>query len=250
MNHSSIESLFFYTFHKCASTLFSTYVLKNFNGLSHVDYANLIYSGETVKEVTFQKKGYIYGPIRLSVDPLSPVYSRLVAPLSKPEFIQDKLALFFVRDPRDILVSLYYSFGYTHGISPVSEIKEQQIELRDKIQALTLDDYVLSAANEIADNFDKLYNLNQACERSIVLRYEDLIGDFENFIRQLTTYVSLDQRVIQEIQQRSQPKQNENESAHRRSGKVGGFRDKLKNETIERLNNQLRHALATFRYEA
>ncbi len=244
------ESVFFYTFHKCASTLFSTYVLKNFRGLTHIDYASLIYSGEALEEVIFQETGYIYGPIRLSVDVLSPVYARLVAPVSQPDFIKNKVAIFFIRDPRDILISFYYSFGYTHGFSPVPEISEQEINLRHHIQALTLDDYALSAVDGIVQNFNKLDSLSKACERSIILRYEDLVDDFENFIRTLTTIVSLDQHVVTEIYQRSRPALKEDNSSHRRSGKVGGFRDKLKKETIDLLNKRLEPTLAAFRYDA
>ncbi len=43
---NSYESVYFYTFHKCASSLFSNYVLRNIKGLVHVDYAVQISSGK------------------------------------------------------------------------------------------------------------------------------------------------------------------------------------------------------------
>ena len=43
----SRESVYFYTFHKCASTLFSKDFLPNTEGLHHLDYARLIYRGKT-----------------------------------------------------------------------------------------------------------------------------------------------------------------------------------------------------------
>lgn len=111
-NRDLPETVYFYTFHKCASTLFNSYILKNIKGLQHVDYASQIYGGKKInKKLNFRDKGFVYGPIRLSADPMSSVYRMLVAPTSGHEFIRDKIAIFVVRDPRDILVSAYYSFG-------------------------------------------------------------------------------------------------------------------------------------------
>src|SRR3954467_281701 len=39
------ESVYFYTLHKCASGLFSDYVLKNARGLRLIDYADQFYNG-------------------------------------------------------------------------------------------------------------------------------------------------------------------------------------------------------------
>ena len=78
----SYESVYFYTFAKCASTLFSSYVLKNIEGLRHVDYANQIYHGRDLKRVVFEEKGFIYGPIRIFYRPAAPVYKKLVKPAS------------------------------------------------------------------------------------------------------------------------------------------------------------------------
>ena len=72
------ESVYFYTFHKCASSLFSRYVLRNIEGLRHVDYAYQIYCGKKIREVVFHEKGFVYGPIRLSARPVSTEYRILV----------------------------------------------------------------------------------------------------------------------------------------------------------------------------
>jgi hypothetical protein len=43
---SPSESVFFYTFHKCASSLFARFVLPNVRGLRHENYAARIFRGE------------------------------------------------------------------------------------------------------------------------------------------------------------------------------------------------------------
>ena len=242
------ESLYFFTLHKCASTLFSGYILKNLKGLRHVDYASHLYNGESV-EVSFKERGEAYGPIRLSTDPQSPVYQKLVVPVSRPEFLKHKLAVFFVRDPRDVLVSSYYSFGYTHELSAVREIREHQETRRAKVQQGTLDDYAIETVENTARNFEALYHLSKACERSLVLKYEDMIYHFEDFIQKFSRVTPLEPSVAQEIFARTRPRTREDVTVHRRSGQPGGFRDKLDPETVEILNLTFEPVLEAFSYD-
>lgn len=94
---ASAESVFFYTFHKCASSLFGGYILPNVDGLKHVNYARKIYTGEVAaqEQVTFEKFGHIYGPIRISVGKDNPAKKILVVQTTDPHFIKDKKAVFF-----------------------------------------------------------------------------------------------------------------------------------------------------------
>ena len=244
------ESVYFYTFHKCASTLFSSYVLKNIDGLHNVDYASQIYSGRrnTQRTITFRKRGFIYGPIRISADETGPVGRILVKPTIDHAFIRDKTGLFFVRDPRDILVSSYYSFGFTHGLSRVEEISERQQAVRRIIREQTLDEYVLRSAETQIRFFSILYDLSNVCKRSVILRYEDMIDDFDMFAEQLLRYVRLGGDVIQRIYEKSRPKKTEDTTSHRRSGRVEGFRHKLDEDTINILNKKLADTLSLFGY--
>jgi hypothetical protein len=243
---ASHESVYFYTFHKCASTLFSRYVLKNVQGLRHVDYAGEIFRGKK-PSIVFQPKGCIYGPIRLSARQHE-VYCSLVQPTSRLEFVKDKLAIFMVRDPRDILISAYYSFGYTHGFSPVQEIRNRQVEMRKELQSKTIDEYVLERAVSIRDNFETVSRLSQACERSVVLRYEDMIDNWELFASDLTKYITIKPAVLRQVYEKSRPREKEVLSSHRRSGQVGNFRLKLKPETIGSLDITFAAVLERFRY--
>jgi len=245
------ESVYFYTFHKCASTLFSSYALKQIEGLKHVNYANQIYSGKWTGETdfVFNPRGNIYGPIRVNSNPGPPLLKAFCQATCTPEFVRDKVAIFLIRDPRDILVSSYFSFGFSHGLSPVDGIRGHQEELRGQIQAVSLDEYVLAAAHETSENFRLLGELHSACERSVLLKYEDLIHNFDHFIAEFSKQVSLAPAVVQEIYQRSRPVKKEDNSSHRRSGQVGGFRGKLKEETVQALSRELAPILERFQYE-
>ncbi|MEL6603251.1 MAG: hypothetical protein AAFP20_08500 [Cyanobacteria bacterium J06614_10] len=231
--------------------MFSNYVLKNISGLYNVDYANQIYTGRrrVGKKLIFKEKGYIYGPIRISANDGVPESRMLIAPTTEHDFIEDKVALFFVRDPRDILVSSYYSFGSTHGFSCVPEIREMQQKRREEIQKKTLDEFALSAVDRQIELFKKLHNLSNVCKRGIILKYEDMVDNFDIFSERLRRYVAIEDDVIRELYCRSRPKQIEDKSSHRRSGQVQGFRTKLKTVTIENLNMRLEDTLALFGYE-
>jgi hypothetical protein len=245
------ESVYFYTFHKCASSLFGGYILKNVKGLQHVDYEAQIYNGLVdYQKLDFRSRGFIYGPIRISnSDPTSTVNKLLIAPTSEHKFIRDKISIFFVRDPRDILVSSYYSFGYSHDFSPVKRIREQQEIQREKILAQSLDEYVLGYADGMSKNFTTLYELFCVCERSVILKYEDLINNYEYLIDHLVKYIVMEKDIVQEIYKRSRPKQQEDLGSHRRSGQVGCFRDKLSEKNLLSLNSKLEAVLQVFEYE-
>lgn len=249
---NSPESVYFYTFHKCASTLFSDYVLKNVTDLHNMDYALQLYTGKRnpEKKLNFRKNGFIYGPIRISAGVQGPEGETLVKPATEHDFIRDKVALFFIRDPRDILVSSYYSFGFTHDLSQVQTIREIQEEKRKGIREMTLDEYVVDAADHQIDFFRTLYDLSITCERSVILRYEDMINDFDGFAEQLRRYVAIDADAMQNIYQRSRPREAEDSTSHRRSGQVEGFRAKLEEGTIQAVNKKLANTLALFGYKA
>ncbi|MEO1093967.1 MAG: sulfotransferase domain-containing protein [Cyanobacteria bacterium J06638_28] len=248
-NKNLPDSVYFMTFHKCASTLFANHLLKQVKGLEHIDYEALVWNGLKRKgEFAFHDRGFIYGPIRLNTSPYSNNHS-LVTAVTKPEFIRDKKVISFVRDPRDIMVSAYYSFGFSHSYSPVKEIQNKQKKYRNRIQQETLDGYVLQAVDQQLDNFKLLESLLKVCKRSILLKYEDMVFDFEGFAEQLREHIEIDENTLQKLYTQSRPKQKEDFSSHRRSGQTGEFRSKLKDETIGLLNSKLRDVLEVFEYE-
>lgn len=242
------ESVYFFTFHKCASSLFGGYVLKNVEGLRSVDLETRIYQGERLGRLRFEETGHIYGPLRLSTEAASPIHTQLTESVGREEFVQDKSAVFLVRDPRDILVSAYYSFGQSHGYSAVPEIQEMQKQRRSRIQTLSIDEYAVRNVDTVAGHFRTAAQLSRVCRTGTVLKYEDMIDDFDSFLERLTAVLTLKRGVAEEMYQRSRPKQREDTSSHRRSGRPGGFRCKLTDETIHYLNDALEDVLEEFRY--
>jgi hypothetical protein len=244
------ESVYFYTLHKCASSFFSDYVLKKVRRLRLVDYEDRFYKGERVECVTFKEKGFIYGPIRVSVDPAAVIYRRLTELAIRTDFVRDKIAIFLIRDPRDIIVSSYYSFGYTHEFSTVKEIEERQRLARELIRHKTIDIFALEVANATLEHFHTIDKLAQACGRGIILKYEDMIHNWETFSAGLTKYLDIGRKALRHTYKESRPLENESETGFRRSGKPGAYKNKLLTSTVEALNNIFTPVLARFQYEA
>lgn len=252
-SRTSSESIFFYTLHKCASTLFSDYILRNLIGLRHVDYALDIYQGRLkpsgAASLNFAPYGRVYGPIRVSsLGAGNAIDQYLARPATSAEFVVDKIALFFVRDPRDILVSGYHSFAHTHGFSPVPEIRRSQEEQRARLLAQSVDEYALESADRQIRHFTTIHELAQVCRRSVILKYEDMIDHFDYFSSQLTQHIDIHPHVLRQIECRSRPRDRERQGSHRRSGRTGGFRHRLQPATIDALNHRLSGILENFNY--
>jgi hypothetical protein len=213
-----------------------------------VDYESMIYVNRTPANLTFEPRGRVYGVIRLNFIPGNPVYELLVKRIIEKGFIDDKKVLFMVRDPRDILVSRYYSMGFTHGFSPNPVIRRIQCRLREEIQKQTLDEYVVDAADDMRRRMETVYELNTNCRQGAILKYEDMIDNFDLFMGQASEFLELSREVKRQIYIRSRPKEHEDTSSHRRSGKVAGFRSKLAPDTIARLNEFLKPTLERFGY--
>ncbi len=106
----------------------------------------------------------------------------------------------------------------------------------------------MESAAATRSNFQKLHRLSEACERSVVLKYEDMIANWVSFAGGLTKYLTIRQPVLTEIYQRSRPREDEDMQAHQRSGKVGQFRTKLEEATVSSLNATFETILRQFQY--
>lgn len=248
MGLSTNDSVYFYTFHKCSSNFFSKFVLKNIDGLHNIDYAKIIFKGKKIDNITFENKGIIYGPIRLSAPPTSKEYTQLVQPLSDLDYIQNKIAIFLIRDPRDIIVSSYYSYAYTHRLSPNVKIREEQAQHRKKLQLQTIDEYALESAPVVCNYFKMLDTIHNACKKSIIIKYEDMIDDWSYFENGLTKYITIKKTILRQIYEQTRPLNNENNRSHRRSGRTHTFNEKLKKDTIISLNTIFKEILEKHKY--
>lgn len=248
----SSKSLVFISLHKCATLFFSNYLLKNLQGREHVDYQVLHYDNNLLEgesKLRTRKYGYVYGVLRL-LDPEHPSYEITEKLLTK-KHLAGKKVVFFIRDPRDILVSMYYSFGFTHPFSRNPDIKEYQLKRRKRIQAQTIDEYVEETAPHLKEKFDRIASMMKDIPRQdcILLKYEDMINNFDSFYPALNNFIELNPGIKEKIFEQTRPRQVEHKAEHKRKGATGDYKLKLKKETISKINKILESTLRDFGYE-
>jgi hypothetical protein len=162
-----------------------------------------------------------------------------------------------VRDPRDILVSHYYSFE-NHAIPPrLSHSYEHFERERARRASMTIDDFVVHKIDFVRKALVRYKEgLLQQHPHVLVLYYEDMIRDFEGWLGQIVNYLdcSPPQAVIDSIveetyaSRRQKAQEGENISNHYRKGQPGDYKEKLKPETIATLNARMADELAAFGY--
>src|ERR1700733_5182527 len=93
-----------------------------------------------------------------------------------------------VRDPRDCVVSNYYSMRYSHGVTPGYE-GERLLALRESLEHVTIDGYAENLVIEgrcgdenFCRTFDILYAIRCARPDAILSRYEDMVTEFPDWL--------------------------------------------------------------------
>jgi len=225
------RSIIFFTAHKCASVYISR-ILKALSEdakMTHIDFSLYFYFTDPSKRElfsnpaflknAFKKRGYYYGPYR--------------------EFhnipdMDEYAVLLVLRDPRDVLTSQYYSIAYSHPIT-----NRKLLLRRREAQQMTVDEYVLRARHRVRRVYETYCSELLGRPNVLFLKYEDMVADFEPWLRRAAEHVGLDgnelllRRIIGEADFEVK---GDDVYSHKRKVKQGDHRRQLKRETIEILN--------------
>lgn len=163
-------SVLFFTTHKCAST-FIPPLLKTITRNSNYefkDYAQAIWNLGNQLDIGQDQENFLDFFLEDTADRLffrrGEIYAPLRVPVDFPE--RKKLKhIFFLRDPRDILVSSYYSTGFTHPLPKNDKAKRRFQAKRELIQQQGIDNYTISAAtNWVIPLYSKYQQFANTCE--------------------------------------------------------------------------------------
>lgn len=112
----------------------------------------------------FEARGYCYGGFRG------------VPPYDVP-ILGSAATVLLVRDPRDMLVSLYHSLVRSHWIPTLGEGDPHFMQkLRANATARTIDEHALMASHTVQGQFDRYAALGLAWRSNVVVyRYEDVV---------------------------------------------------------------------------
>lgn len=208
---------------------------------SDFPYLNKLCAEEMQKyQHIFKPKGYTYSVFGGMIDGL--------------QALENYLVVLMVRDPRDVLVSEYYSVAYSHveptyGTPKYDTFREQRIFA----QSVSVDDYVISQCEACLEVYSRYKTLLlDKHPKLYITKYEEMVSDFEEWLSSLINYCQFDvsNELYQEIvsaNDRLRPRA-ENVKKHIRKGKAGDYKEKLKTETIGFIESKLSSILASFGY--
>jgi len=176
----------------------------------------------------FKPKGYLYT-----------AFGGIVQGI--PELEKYKVIL-MVRDPRDLIVSSYYSISYSHSIPPeTSRGYEKFMQRRAAATKKTIDEYAVSESERFYTILRKYKTLLLDKYSHVYLTsYEEMTSDYQGWLKALLDACDLTisdeffQSLVEE-NKRLQPKK-EDIHKHIRRGQPGDYKDKLKPETIAYLD--------------
>jgi hypothetical protein len=158
-----------------------------------------------------------------------------------PDFLDDRhLAgaglMLLVRDPRDVLTSLYFSITKSHVIPPGEAGREMQT-LRDRSAVQTIDHFVLTQARDV-DWVERYRRLDSLRSRGKAWRYEDVVYDKARWLDDILACLALDLPASHRrelVRQEDVVPASERPTEHVRQVAPGDHKRKLRNETIKKL---------------
>lgn len=217
-------------------------------GLPYFSLPNALHDrGVAVREVAggladvLRPTGYMFGGYR-GVEP----------GLELPDYADGRTVV-LIRDPRDMLTSLYFSEAKSHeppGTSASETLLKQFEERRAHALATPIDEFVLARALGVRQAFQTLLATIEG-KRHLLFRYEDVIFDKQRWMDQTIAYLGFDVPpglVRNVISKQDIVPAEEDPTSHIRKVAPGDHREKLKPETIEQLDAAFAELLERFGY--
>jgi hypothetical protein len=159
--------------------------------------------------------------------------------------------IFHVRDPRDTLVSQYYSYGWRHTAEGFNRGRQRQ---RESIRSMTIDQYVLNQQAVVRPLKRRYADLihRQPYELRNVVHYEQMVLDFPGWLdKVLAPFEFRMPGLIKKrfaIRYRNEFQPDGDPAGHKRSVIPGDYLRRLRPETIEQLNELLQPELRALKY--
>lgn len=171
--------------------------------------------------------------------------------LTKSDLMKQRKKILLVRDPRDAIVSAYFSFAKSHVLPTSGKLLENMLKSRDSLKNMDLENYAVAQAPGVKSAFNCYHDYLQDEKLLKVYRYEDVIFDKKNWIIDMINYLGLTlkpNQINRITEKHDIVPRNENTSQHIRKVKPGDHREKLSQDCIDQLNEILAPVLDRYNY--
>ena len=249
---AEFEPCFAFSVHKCGSTLMHSMIRSVCKqaGIPGVSLPDLLFN-----------EGFLESDWQSDPD-LLPAFERrllyfgfrnLPKILLAPEFhLRERRFVLLVRDPRDALVSQYFSFGKTSGSHARPKKNAEAFDqMLQKSGDQNLDAYVVRMAPNLRKKLE-IYRDSLNFDLGLLRRYEEIFFDKETFLGEIFDHFGIEvpAGIIAEVAQKHDIRpEKEDETRHIRKGTPGDHAEKLAPETIARLNDIFREVGAFYGYQ-
>ena len=246
-----IKSVFFMSVHKSGSTLLNNVVKELCSCLeySFVDIQSHFFNtgipDNNIPDHTseiFKKNGYVYSgfryfPHQYEIEPLD-----------------DCKLILLLRDPRDAVVSQYFSITKSHpmpGSAHGGELYDHMKEMRKNFSEMDIDEFCLQEIQGFVKKLEVYDSLMRTHNDYRLFQYEEVIYLKKKWILNMLNFLGWKMGhgdALRFARKYDQFPSKEDANAHIRQVHPGNFRTKLKKETIAEINNKYRDVLMRFHY--
>lgn len=175
------------------------------------------------------------------------------AGLAGDDAFRDAIKVLLVRDPRDAIVSEYFSTRQTHSI-PEGEgedgARADMLRRREAAQHVSVNDFARSEAGKMAETVER-YLPVLGDPKLLLLRYEDVIFEKARMVREVARHFGWQiqpQQIDRILKWIDILPAEENPNAFIRKVTPGDHREKLSRETIAEIDVVLARAMKAFGY--
>jgi hypothetical protein len=155
-----------------------------------------------------------------------------------------------IRDPRDCVVSLYYSLAFSHVEPGPGPVLDQFLKDRRAFQEMGIDEFCFEGLRRGYDALGIMRRAVEARPNSVLSRYEDMVHDFDLWLRKLldAAGVDIDERTFDNLKKDAAFEIPEDPLRHKRQVTPGDYKRKLRPDTQKALTDAFESDLRFFGY--
>jgi hypothetical protein len=257
ISYNSLQpSTLFFTHHKCASTFIERLLIKidNIKGIRTIDYEKFLWEMKDQEQILgvyasdinrflndmhhilYDYRGFVYGPMR------APLHIGHDCRFTR---------IFFLRDPRDTLVSLYHSIASSHPLPDDPKAADQLLNNRKIAQTQGINNFVIDQANTwLKPILGEYRQIVETSESNVhFFLYEDLLNNPVKIIGNIINII-FDQSYPELVTELLRGEKFIQEKIcfgnHQRSGRIGQYQNELDLLTAENLTQLFQSDLEFF----